>query len=179
MAIRSGPVQDRGAPRSGFTLLEIVVALGVASVAATIAVSFLITSLTFADTSREHKVAASIAEGELHRLIHTPAAFVWPAPASMEAGKALPVTLRGSDSMAQPSDMPDAKPLMDRRAGAREVNFNSQFTWSSYATLPADPNAPYLEVSVVVNWATSEETPRPQSLTLTSAIPKARVEGLQ
>jgi prepilin-type N-terminal cleavage/methylation domain-containing protein len=176
VARRCGPKQPGRAGNRGFTLLEILVALGVASVAAFIAVSFFLTSYSYADLSRHHKVAASVAEGQLHRLMTNPGAFVWPDPASMEPGKPVEIRLRSVSEVLDPPfevDQPEAKSVGDKRAGSREVSFYSEFTWTPYAIKRADE--PYLEVCVVVRWVRAEE---PQSLTLTSAVPQKQVEGL-
>ncbi len=177
MAIRSGPVASAGTGRNpGFTLLEILVALGVLSIASMILISLYTSSLAFAQSSRSHKAAAGIAEEQLYRLKDTPEDFVWPL-AEMTPGEPAELTLRDKEAGPYPAEEPRTLAL-NPSAARREANFYGKFSWRAYAVLPSE-DAPYVNVVVTVGWEPTDDAARgPQSVTLTSAVPRARVEGL-
>lgn len=175
MAARSEPLRTRRAGRSrGFTLLEVLVALGVVSIAAWILVSLFTSSLYFANSSRSHRVAAGLAEEQLDRLVRLPGDFVWPDAASLEPGKPVPLSLRGSEVAAPYPMAAPAAQALDQRSGRREENFYGGFSWQPFVTLPS-ADAPYVEVIAVVRWSLEGKD---YSLALTSAVPRAQVEGL-
>jgi prepilin-type N-terminal cleavage/methylation domain-containing protein len=159
--------------RSGFTLLEVLVALGVVSIATWIFISLFVSSLSFANLSRTHRVAAGLAEEQLAQAVRNPGELAWPDAATLEPGKPVPLKLKASDVAGPyPIDAPKAKAL-NPRVGNREQNFYSAFTWQPFAVLPA-ADAPYLELIAVVRWNIEGKD---YSLSLTSAVPRTQLEG--
>jgi len=170
VAARSEPSRRiRGHGGAGFTLLEILVALGVISVASWILISLFTSSLFFANSARTHRAAVGLAEEQLDRLVRHPEQFEgWPA----EPGQA-PLKLKGTDAEAPyPVDAPSVKTL-DPASGRREQSFYEAFTWQPFAVLP-NPEAKHLEVVAVVRWSIEGKD---YSFSLTSAVPRALVEG--
>lgn len=171
---RSEPLKGTGAYRHrGFTLLEVLVALGVVSIAASIFVSLFTSSLFFSNLSRTHRVAAGLAEEQLAQAVRDPGRFAWDDLATMEPGKPVKLKLRaGETDGPYPVEGPKAL-AMSKSVQAREENFYGVFTWQPFAVLPA-ADAPYLELIAVVRWKVEGKD---YSLSLTSAVPRAQVEG--
>ena len=175
MPTRAEPSKPpRAARRRGFTLVEILVALGVVSIAALIAVSGYLTCLSYSSAVHSQKVAASLAEEHLTRIQRDPAAFVWPEELKQSEAQPVVLQLRGVDAAAPYAAEPPSSKALEPRAGRRETNFYEGFSWTPFAKLPK-PDASYVEVSVVVRW---NQSGRDQSLTLTTAVPLTQVEGL-
>lgn len=171
---RSEPLKGTGAhKRRGFTLLEVLVALGVVSVAAWIFISLFTSSLFFSNLSRSHRVAAGLAEEQLAQAVRDPGRFVWDDLAKMEPGKPVKLKLRADNADGPyPVGGPQAEAL-SKPAQKREENFYGAFTWQPYAVLPPG-DKPYLELVAVVQWKVEGKD---YSLSLTSAVPRAQVEG--
>lgn len=158
--------------RRGFSLLELLVALAVISVAGTIYVSFYSSSLGLAKTARNRAVAAALAEEHLSAILRHPERFLWQKPA--EAGlDQFPIAIGEDDPKAgNPVERPAAMPA-DEAADRNQAAMYDAFRWKAYGRLPS-LSAAYYEVTVVVHW---EEAGRPQLLSLTSAVPRAAADA--
>lgn len=170
MAIRYVHRRRRGnvGASSAFTLIELIVALAVVSVAATVFISLFTSSISLAQSTRNRTLAASLAEAQLHDLLHYPGRFVWDFPSG--AGLMDPFLIRLSEDEPKAGNAFDAPAILpaDPSAVERESALPGRFRWQAMGRLPS-LNAAFYEVTVVVQW---EEAARPQLLTLTSSIPK-------
>lgn len=155
----------------GFSLVELVVALAVMSVAVAIFVKLFGGTLDLARQGRNHDIAASIAESQLNTLVHHPNRFRWEREDDT-LEKPFPIRLAEDDPRAgNPFQPPEALPAeigLDERMRALYDNFR----WKAFGRVP--PGQPYAEVSVVVSW---EESGRERRLALTSAVPLAAVSA--
>jgi len=156
------PVSRTRRGRTGFTLVEVVMALAVLSVATTIVISLWSTSLTFARQSRDRSVAAALAEERLTDLQLHPAQYDW----SEYAG----ATVMEGTKRGLPMDLPGPMPPSESEE-KRETAYYGKFTWKAYARKPA-PSAGSLEVTVAVLWT---HEGRDKTFMLTSRLPVSRV----
>ena len=162
--------------RTGFTLVEVVMALAVLSVATTIVISLWSKSLTFARLSRDHNVAASLAEERLADIQLHPARYDWAKFAGAAEG-ATEQILMGGTERPLPMDLPAPMPPLESE-DERETVYYGKFTWKAYAKKPA-PSAGSLEVTVAVFWTYDG---RDRTFILTSrmpvsSVPNNRAEG--
>jgi prepilin-type N-terminal cleavage/methylation domain-containing protein len=154
------------ARQQGFTLMEVLAALAVMSVAITIIITLFFASVTLAKTNRSRRVAATLAQEQIDLLTRQPALFDWPALDRL--GELEPIVAKSGEASFLP---PDAMPVVED-AAKRETSFYEAFTWEAFANLPS-ADAKHVELSVVVRWAPSGPG---GSLVLTTAMPRARVE---
>lgn len=155
------------AKHSGFTLIELIVALAIISIAGTVFVSMYLSSMEMGRTARNRTIAARLADEQLNTLLRHPEQYQWNLPAEPN-GESFPVTLAGSPSssknaVGQPSVMP-----LNQNAFRREETLYSNFHWTAQGRFP-NLNSAFCEVTVVVHWV---ESGRPQMLALTSALPR-------
>ena len=164
--------RSRSTRRGGFTLIEILVAVAVLGVGATIFISLFSSSQDLAETSRSRTVATSLAERQLDAIQRDPGQYEWPS-AALEAGTMAEVFPVGADpeaprGFALPSTMP-----VDKASNAREANFMERFSWQAYARKP-DVEAAHIELTVVVRW---QEGGRDKSLAITSSAHGSLLAG--
>ena len=150
---------------AGFTLMEIIVALAVIAVAATIGVSMFGGSYSAGRDVTDRRVAQQIAEAVLDDLQRDPAAYKWPA-----ATNELQLVERqdGTTNVAPPKvSVPDS--LIQKTVR----NQYALYTARSYVKLnDASPNT--CELTTVVSWMRAS---RPHAITLTALAPKRVLEG--
>lgn len=165
---------------SGFTLLEVIAALAVLSVAVYILVSLFLASLRVGEGARLSDTAAAIASEQMQSLIHAPASYAWPWPAGVaspaEDDAAADRDDRSADGAVRPLSDPDndwhavaapaALPVLQSEH-RREQTFHERFAWRAYARPLGDTEADALEVTVVVRWV---HRGREQTFALTSGI---------
>ena len=154
---------------SGFTLVEILIALVVVSMGITILVSLFTSSLSLAQSSRNQRVAASLAEEEMRALQQNPGAYEWGLE-SVAPGQFAKVEAQGKPADGYPVEPPSVLPA-ERAASARESNLYDGFSWKAFAKLPV-VDAPYVEVTVTIQWT---ESGRERLFALTSSISRASV----
>lgn len=155
----------RSGNRGGFTLIEVLVALGVMGIATGIFISLFTSSLDLSRKAAKETVAANIAESKLSMIVRHPDRMVWEFERRDSHGR-IPLLVDLEDPPAgNRVDLPLAMPA-DESAHAREKNFYQDFRWSAFAE--NEQGASYYVVSVVVRW---EEAGRERSLALTSALP--------
>lgn len=161
----------RGAAR-GFSLIELITALAVIGVAASVFVRLYASSADLARASQNQRVALSLAEEQLTLLTRHPEQYLWKVPA--DRGEApFPVMLTAEDPKAgNPFGVPVALPA-DPAANARERTVYERYRWQAMGRLPS-PNSVYYEITVVIRW---EEAARPKMLALTSAVPRLAVDA--
>lgn len=160
-------------PRTGFTLLEMLVALVVISVATSIFLNLYFASISLSKISQAQVAAAEVAQEHLAELLNDPDRFVWPEYDSDMAGTLFVLPLVG----AKPEEINQAQPPTalptERRANNRDSNFYYNFTWEASGRLP-EAGANYFEVLIEVTWL---EDNIPHYISLSSCIPVSAVGG--
>lgn len=159
---------------AGFTLLELLTAMAVLGVAATIFFRLFSSSVALADNSQSHEIAANLAQEYLTQLQASPERFVWPNYDDAQAGESLSVTPVTGGAIEQKAVEPPVAVPTRRRAYERDRNIYHGFVWEAFARLP-EPDAQYVEVTVDITWR--DKRGRAQRFSLTSAVPRSRGEG--
>jgi len=150
-----------------------VVAIAVASIAATIILSLLSSSLGVMDTNRHKKAAAALAEEKLVELTNFPDLYGWPPLTNADVGVLKEISPPPGDPLkTRAFAAPEAMPL-DKKSNQRESSFYEDFSWEAYAALPYE-NAGYVNVVVVVRL---EPGPSKRFLALTSTVRRSLLEG--
>lgn len=157
---------------SGFTLFEVLAALAVLGIASGIFASLFIASMNLGHMNQSQSIAASHAGEQVVLLRNYPEEFTWPDFNALEPGAFGPVTPKDPTGDATSATDPPSVMPIEPRAFERERNFYDLFSWQAFARVPS-PDAAYVEVASVVHWL---EKGKPQSFTLTSAVPRAIVE---
>ncbi len=162
---------EHQALRHGFTLVELIVALTVVSVALSALIAMFNAGLGLARESRNRMIAAEIAEFQLHAIGVTPDMFLWHREAPGETGL-FPVTLGYDDPTAgNITPTPDVR-LAARGAQERNETLYRQFRWQAWGRLPSLDAQSY-EITVAVRW---RERGRRRTVALTSSIPRHLVD---
>lgn len=154
----------------GFTLIEIIIALAVLSVATSIFISLMGRGVALGAHSRNRVAAANIASDILAEIQARPSSFVWPPFEELQAGGAAEITPHGAD----PGTTGHAVvPPAGVAENDRQAEFFRKFQWLAYARLPHE-GANHLEVIASVVWV---EGGRPMSLKLNTTFPISLLEG--
>jgi len=155
----------RGRCEAGFTLMEVIVALGVLSVGISVFVNLYTHSLDLARVSSDTTLATQLAESRLEEIIAEPAEYLWAIPDAYSAAR-FPIAMTAEDPnagnpFAPPTTIPTAE-----RANNRMVAEYDRFRWKAYGRLP-EPEATHYEVTVVVRWT---HDGRERGVALTAAV---------
>lgn len=162
-----------GIRAAGFTLIEMLVALAVIGVAVSVFVSLYGKSRELGRRSVNRAIATELAQAQLAAIVDSPEQFLWEFPE--EPGRRFPIRSAADDPPAGNPFAPPVIPPVEPDAKRRVAQRYTQFRWSAQGRLPA-PGANHYEVSVVVHW---EEAQRPQTLALTSAVPRLQLDTRQ
>ncbi|MBM3290504.1 MAG: prepilin-type N-terminal cleavage/methylation domain-containing protein [Candidatus Hydrogenedentes bacterium] len=146
--------------RAGFTLMEVIVALAIIAVAATISVRMFGQSFTAGSDVRDRRAAFGHAEELLADMQRDPASFVWPAAND----QLQPVAKKDGHVKVAPPAVRATYP----RANNAIVAQYDKFSWRAYVKLPA--GAKTCELTAVVSWVRGGKT---RSVTLTALAPRA------
>ena len=162
--------------RSGFTLIEVLVAIGIIGVASTIYVKFYTSSLDLERSSRKNEVAVKIAEEYMNELRIHPELFIWPnfqdTPSNEDGQHQIALKNTGPDSIFLVSTSNAISP--NKRVHDRDENLYTDFGWFAYARLNEEPDN-YVEIMVQVNWVDGGKN---RNLCLTSLVPRSIGEGV-
>jgi prepilin-type N-terminal cleavage/methylation domain-containing protein len=169
--------------QAGFTILELLVALAVMSVGIWVFLSFYSSAAAMNRTSNNRSVATQIAREQLQLIQQAPQDFQWHLPEAASHDP-FPIQVSAEDpKLGNPVAPPAAMPVA-RRALARESKLYDDYRWVAFGRVPeaaapaegqpAAPELQYYEVTVVVHW---KEANRPQSVALTSSVPRFAVGG--
>ena len=162
LVIRRRAVSGHRSRCAGFTLMEVIVALAVVGIAATIGVSMFVQSYSLGTDVRDRRIAYGIAESILTEIQRTPAAFEWPA-----ANEQLqPVTKKDTGAKVAPPAVHATYPAANTRVEAQY----DKFAWHAYVKQPADIKS--CELTAVVSWLSDGRT---RSVTLTVLAPRSLV----
>ncbi len=165
---RAGLTGRDNAP-AGFTLLELLVALTVVSVAAAVFVGMFSACLGLSRTNRNLAVATELAETQLAAILRAPQDFQWDN--SKGTARFLVTTHEKEPPGGYPVQPPPVT-LVKKEAQQKLAERYGQFRWSAFAQLAA-PDATAYEVTLAIRWTDAN---RPQTLTLTSAIARVLVD---
>jgi prepilin-type N-terminal cleavage/methylation domain-containing protein len=168
--LRPGAGQRR---EGGFTLVEVIVAIGIVAVATNVIISWFFISVDVTTDSRSRMAAAWLAEEQLSAIQLNPGDYVWPTPEDYAAGGFHLVNPRDDESsLIHAVETPSAMPP-DDQAYRRESNFYDKYSWTAYSRLP-DPDAYHVETVVVIQW---RQGARDRVFSLSSVIPRTEVEN--
>lgn len=161
--------------RAGFTLLEVIVALGVIGVAIGIIVSLFTASLSLATDSRNESVAAAFAQERMVDIQKNPALFDWSKLNAAAGNQLAPVALSevGKAAGRTTGFNPPSTLSASQERAEREDTFYRKFSWEAFA-MKREANNAYVEVTVVVRW---QHAGRQRSFALTSLTPRGLPEG--
>ncbi len=156
--------------RSAFTLIELIVALAVLSIAITVVVQMFSMSVDMARNAQNAILAHMVAEEKLGVLINHPENFIWKIPQDYKFGDFFRV-LSSSDEPETGNKVEDFSLLPpDWGQYQKYKNALSTFRWKVLGKLPS-PDSDVFEVSVVVSY---KELGRTKYYVLTSYVPKGK-----
>jgi prepilin-type N-terminal cleavage/methylation domain-containing protein len=159
----------------GFTLIEVIVAIAVLSVAVGVFVRLFGGSVDLAQIAQQRTIATGLADEQLSAILRHPDRFLWEED---DAGN-ISIRLTGEDPKpgnpfdslrVKLEDLPPLKPVANQQAALYK-----KFRWQAFAKQPTDKNEvrlPYYEVTVVIRW---EDNQKSQALALTSSVPHGDV----
>lgn len=157
--------------RPGFTLVEIIVALTMVSVALSIFIAMFVSAVRLAAESRDKTIALEVAETYLHLLNTSPDAFCWQTNTPNEHGLfAIDCEKTGPLHSGMPP-LPETN-LATRNAHERILSLYNKFRCKAWGRLPS-PDAASYEITVSVSWYTQG---RPYLFALSSSIARSRVD---
>lgn len=158
--------------RAGFTLLELLTALAVIGIAATIFLRLFSSSVSLAATSLSHEVALNLAEEYLAAIQSNPERFAWPDLEDTASGKVQPIKSIENGELEESFTSPPAAMPTIRRAYNRDWSFYRDFSWVAFAVLP-EGNAQYVEIIVEISWT---DEGRLRRFSLASVVPRSLAE---
>lgn len=158
----------------GFTLLEMLTALAVIGIAATIFFSLFTSSNSLATTSQSHEIAVNIAEEYLATIQANPERFVWPDYDNAPIGEVHALKPIENGAVEEHFTHPPQAMPTTRRAFDRDQNLYNDFTWAAFTVLPHE-GAQYAQLTVEISWMDGGKLRR---FSLGSAVPRARNGGV-
>ena len=158
--------------RMGFTLLELLTALAVIGIAATIFLRLFSSSTSLAATSLSHEVAVNLAEEYLAAIQSNPERFAWPDLEDTASGKIQPIKPIENGEIEENFTAPPAAMPTIRRAYNRDRSLYRDFSWAAFVVLP-EGNAQYVEVFVEISWTHEDRLRR---FSLASVVPRSLAE---
>lgn len=159
--------------RSGFTILEVLVALFVIGSATTVFIGLYTSSLALARSSTHYAVASQLAEEFLAEMRSNPSQFVWPNYSDKPIGELHDVVLVKDESPIRLVDLPTAMPNLKSEYD-RENRLYRNFAWTAFSRIHGE-TANFVEVLIVVTW---EHEGKLHRFYLTSALPRSIGEGM-
>jgi prepilin-type N-terminal cleavage/methylation domain-containing protein len=163
----------RSLTRGGFTLLEVLVALGIAGIAVSILVTAFGGSYTLFRMNDHRTIALSQAQLQLSTMLREPALFAWPKLDALNAGAKAPVTLKAA---AEGKEQRFAPPTLKTRIRHDRDDIDNLFrelSWEAFVE-QKNPSDAHVALTVVLHWSDGGNM---QSLLLTTAVPKSVLEG--
>ena len=162
----------------GFTLVEVIVAIGVLSVAITIFAGLFGGSTELAKLAQQRTVAAGLADEQLSAILRDPAQFQWAVNSAN--GEGLFAIRQGDEDPAAGNPFETLqntfKGLSPLKATAEKQDIlYDKFRWQAFgkqAQNKTGDELPYYEVTVVIRWKANGKA---QLLALTSSVPLGAV----
>jgi len=170
LVIRPLRVPRTGESRAGFTLIEMLVALAVISVASTVFMTMYFSSMNLGKLSRNREVALSIAKGQLDLLMMNPASYQWDRENANADGLFRIRRTPDDPKAGLPAELPTVLPF-DKAARQHQTVVYGEFRWRAFGKLSA--SGLFYEVFVDVYW---EQEGRDRHITLTGAVGRGQAE---
>ncbi len=163
----------KGKKESAFTLIELIVALAVLSIAITVVVQMFSMSVDISRNAQNAILAHMIAEDKLEYVVNYPEKFKWQIPQNYRFGEFFRV-LTSPDEPETGNRVEDFALLPpDWGQYLKYRNALSSYRWKVLGKL-SSPNSDVFEVSVVVSY---KESGRTKYYVLTSYVPKEKTVG--
>lgn len=163
--------KDRGLESAGFTLVEVILAFTILSVALGIFVSMFLAAVRLAAECRDRTIAIELAETYLNVLGSAPNAYTWQTSKKNADGLFEITGGEGASGTSSIPPLPDTA-LASRSAQERITSLYHKFRCRTWGRLPSADAQAY-EVTVSVSWYTQG---RPICLTLTSSVPRMMID---
>ena len=164
-------VCGRSRYRRGFTLIELIVALTVISIATTILLQLYMTSTDLGYLAQHRELAATIAEDQVTQLVANPAGYQWDYANPDEAGLFRIRSTADDPRAGAKVSLPDVLIPNDNSYKHQEIVYD-KFRWSAFGRLPS-PASAFYEVVVDVQWKQKGKT---EHVALSGAVPRSKVE---
>lgn len=155
----------------GFTLIELIVALAVLSVASWVIIALFTASMSMGERARDERIAAEIAGETLADICGAPRFYRWGTEDQPRTTLFPVIPANTPEAEPQPVEPPATQPA-ERRASTHVRAEYGQFSWQAYGRLPNE-NAAYYEVTVVVRW---DDAGKERTLALTRTLARQAVE---
>ena len=166
--------------RNGFTLIEILTALAIVSIASSLFISMFASSVALAKMSRCRRIAVHVAEAQLSDLLLDAGRYDWPRIDELEVDEWVPV--RPALPVGRQAAGPGTPVLLsylpqcaDARSDRRDKALYKRFSCETFACIPRK-GALYFEVIAVVRWTHAGNE---HVYVLTSCVPRDALEVRQ
>lgn len=156
----------------GFTLIELIVALAVVSIAVTGLVQMFTLSLNLAQTSQNAILASNIAYEKLNYLKSCPEKFVWKISESAKTETIFPILTSEEEAKAGNVLEPPIVAPPDWASFRKYKNISQKFRWKAFGKSLGE-NKDYYEVVVTVMY---KEFGRTRYYTANSIIPRFQID---
>lgn len=158
--------------KEGFTLIELIVALAVISIAITALVQMFSLSLNLAQTSQNALLASNIAYEKLNYLKNCPEKFIWKISNATNKEEVFPIlTSEDEAKTGNIAEIPIIAPP-DWASFRTYKNISQKFRWKAFGKLLPEDND-YYEVVVTVIY---NEFGRTKYYTVNSIIPRFQID---
>jgi len=156
----------------GFTLIELIVALAVVSIAITALVQMFTLSLNLAQTSQNALLASNLANEKLNYLKNCPEKFIWKISEANDKEGVFPILTSEDEAKAgNVADIPIIAPP-DWASFRNYKNISQKFRWKAFGKLLPEDNS-YYEIVVTVIY---KEFGRTKYYTINSIIPRSQID---
>ncbi|MGI6138045.1 MAG: type II secretion system protein [Candidatus Hydrogenedentes bacterium] len=156
--------------KSGFTLVEIIVALSIVSLAFSIFISLFLIAVRLAAEERDNSIAMEVGENVLNLLVTCPDSFSWENERTNDLGL-FPIVPDNSGVLRSKIPPVPTADLVSRHAHERNLGLYNKFNCSVWGRLLSKDAASY-EVTVTVSWRSQG---RAHECALTSAVGAHRI----
>ena len=156
---------------TGFTLVEVILAFTIVSVALGIFISMFLAAVRLAAESRDKTIAAEIAESYLNVIVSKPEAYTWLSGERNPDGLFEIEEKEGVSGMSSIPPLPDTT-LATRSAHEKIISLSHKFRCRAWGRL-SSAAARAVEVTVCVSWYTQG---RPIRFALTSSVPRMLID---
>lgn len=156
----------------GFTLIELIVALAVVSIAVTALVQLFTMSLNLNQTAQNAILANTIAYEKLNYLKNCPEKFIWKIPENINGDTIFPILTSEDEAKAgNVLDVPIVAPP-DWASFRKYKNVSQKFRWKAFGRLSPENNDSYEIILTVIY----KEFGRTKYCIANSIIPRFQID---